>query len=247
VAQGLQGGGGAAAGRAQAILEAIGEALAGPAARPLAGRKVLVTAGPTWEPLDPVRAITNGSSGRQGYAVAEALARLGAEVALVSGPTALAAPPGVRRVQVTTAVQMLQACEAELPADAAVCVAAVADWRPETAQADKIKKQAGSAPLIRLVENPDILATLSAPGSRRPRVVAGFAAETSELEANARKKLEAKGCDLIVANDVSRQGVIGGTENEVIVVSRQGTEAWPRASKAEVARRLAGKIAEALA
>jgi phosphopantothenoylcysteine decarboxylase/phosphopantothenate--cysteine ligase len=230
----------------EAILQAILEALAGPAARPLAGRKVLVTAGPTWEPVDPVRAITNGSSGRQGYAVAEALARLGAEVALVSGPTALEAPPGVRRVQVTTAVQMLAACEAELPVEAAVCVAAVADWRPEAASAGKIKKDGGAAPVIRLVENPDILKTLSAPGNRRPRLVAGFAAETSNLEANARDKLQAKGCDLIVANDVGRQGVIGGMENEVLLVSRQGVEAWPRASKQEVARRLAGRIAEAL-
>lgn len=230
-----------------AILEAVREALAGPAARPLQGRKVLVTAGPTWEPLDPVRAITNGSSGRQGYAVAEALARLGAEVALVSGPTALEAPPGVRRVQVQTAVQMLQACQAELPVEAAVCVAAVADWRPETVSEGKIKKAGGAAPVIRLVENPDILAALSAPGPGRPRLVAGFAAETSGLEANARKKLEAKGCDLIVANDVSGKGVIGGMENEVLVVTRDGAEAWPRASKAEVARRLAGRIAEALA
>ena len=229
------------------ILQAVADALDGPAGRPLQGRKVLVTAGPTAEPLDPVRAITNGSSGRQGYAVAEAFARLGAEVVLVSGPTALAAPAGVRRVDVTTAVQMLSACEAELPVEAAVCVAAVADWRPETVSPGKIKKTSGGPPVIRLVENPDILKTLSEAGNRRPRVVVGFAAETSDLEANARRKLQAKGCDMIVANDVGSHGVIGGAENEVLLVTSGATEAWPRASKGEVARRLAARIAEILA
>ena len=227
-----------------AILEAIDAALGGPAARPLAGKRVLVTAGPTVEPLDPVRALTNFSSGRQGYAAAMALAELGAEVTLVSGPTALTAPPGVRRVEVRTACQMLDACKAALPADAAVCVAAVADWRPETVAGTKIKKSEAE-PVIRLVENPDILAALATPGPARPKVVVGFAAETGGLEAPARKKLEAKGCDMIVANDVSR-AVFGGETNEVLLVTRQGAEAWPRASKLDIARKLALRIAEAL-
>lgn len=226
------------------ILEAIEAALAGPAARPLAGRRILVTAGPTVEPLDPVRALTNFSSGRQGYAVAAALAERGAEVALVSGPTALETPPGVRRTSVRTAVQMLDACQAALPVDAAVCVAAVADWRPETVSDGKIKK-AGPPPVIKLVENPDILASLSAAGPERPKLVIGFAAETGDLKALARKKLAAKGCDMILANDVSR-GVFGEESNEVVLVTRNGDEAWPRASKLEIARRLADCIAEAL-
>ncbi len=205
---------------------------------------MLVTAGPTVEPLDPVRALTNFSSGRQGYAAAMALAELGAEVTLVSGPTALTAPPGVRRVEVRTACQMLDACKAALPADAAVCVAAVADWRPETVAGTKIKKSEAE-PVIRLVENPDILAALATPGPARPKVVVGFAAETGGLEAPARKKLEAKGCDMIVANDVSR-AVFGGETNEVLLVTRQGAEAWPRASKLDIARKLALRIAEAL-
>ena len=227
------------------ILEAIEAAIGGPAARPLAGKRVLVTAGPTVEPLDPARALTNFSSGRQGYAVAAALAELGAEVALVSGPTALESPAGARRVQVRTARDMLQACRAALPVDAAVCVAAVADWRPETVAEAKMKKNGGAPPVIRLVENPDILASLAAPGPERPRLVVGFAAETGDLEALARRKLEAKGCDLIVANDVSR-GVFGEETNEVMLVSKDEAETWPRASKLEIARKLAGRIAETL-
>lgn len=227
------------------ILAAIEAALRGPGARPLAGKRVLVTAGPTVEPFDPVRALTNFSSGRQGYAAAFALAELGAEVVLVSGPTALEAPPGVRRVSVRTAREMLEACQAALPAEAAVCVAAVSDWRPETVSEDKIKKN-GAPPVIRLVENPDILASLSAPGPQRPKLVVGFAAETGALEAQARKKLQAKGCDIIVANDVS-QGVFGGETNEVLLVTRMAVEAWPRTSKLEIARKLAGRIVEALA
>lgn len=229
----------------EAILAAIEAAMAGAAARPLKGKRAVVTAGPTVEPLDPVRAITNFSSGRQGYAAAEALAALGAEVTLVSGPTALSAPPGVRRVDVRTACEMLEACRAALPAEIAVCVAAVADWRPEAPAAAKIKKS-GAAPVIRLVENPDILASLAAPGPERPRLVVGFAAETEQLEAHARAKLLAKGCDMIVANLVGEGGAIGAEDNEVVLVTRQGAEPWPRAAKAEVARRLAGKIAEAL-
>ena len=228
----------------EAILQAILAVLDGAAARPLSGRRALVTAGPTFEPIDPVRGLTNRSSGRQGYAVAQALAALGAEVTLVSGPTGLPAPPGVRRVDVETAVQMAEACRAALPVDAAVCVAAVADWRPEAVAPAKVKK-AGEPPMIRLVENPDILAELSAPGPDRPRLVIGFAAETERLLDHARAKLDRKGCDFIVANDVSGE-VFGAAENQVSLVSRDGVEPWDRAPKAEVARRLARKIAEVL-
>lgn len=228
-----------------AILEAVTAALAGPAARPLSGRRLLVTAGPTFEPIDPVRGLANRSSGKQGYAVAEALAELGAEVTLVSGPTGLSTPPAVRRVSVTTAAEMMEACRAALPVDAAVLVAAVSDWRPEATAPGKLKKEAG-APEIRLVANPDILQTLSQPGPERPQLVVGFAAETEQLEAHARDKLARKGCDWIVANDVTRPGVLGGEENAVTLITRSGAEAWPRATKAEVARRLAARLAEAL-
>lgn len=217
------------------------------APRPLLGRRVLVTAGPTVEPIDPVRFLSNHSSGRQGYAIAEALAELGAEVTLVSGPTALPAPPGVARVDVRTAVEMLAACEAALPVDAAVCVAAVADWRPEVSAGLKLKKGDGELePTLRLTENPDILATLSAPGPERPELVVGFAAETNDVEAHALAKLERKGCDLIVANDVSEPGVMGGTENTVMLVGADGVERWPKAGKTEVARRLAALLAKRL-
>ncbi len=229
-----------------AIFEAIRAALAGPAARPLSGRRALVTAGPTVEPIDPVRVMTNRSSGKQGYAVAAALARLGAEVTLVSGPTALCAPPGVWRVDVETAEQMLAACRAALPADVAVCVAAVADWRPEGVAGAKIKKGAGGAPSLTLVENPDILASLSQAGPHRPALVVGFAAETDDVQAHAQAKLKRKGCDWIVANDVSQAGVMGGDENAVMVVTADRVEAWAKASKVEVAERLADRIAEAL-
>ncbi len=227
------------------ILEAILAALAGPAARPLAGKRALVTAGPTAEPIDPVRMIVNRSSGKQGYAVAQALAQLGAEVTLVSGPTALEAPAGVRRVQVETAREMLAACEAALPADVAVMVAAVADWRPAEAAAGKIKKGDGAPPAIALVENPDILASLSR-GARRPRLVVGFAAETDQVEAHAQAKLARKGCDWIVANDVGRPGVMGGDRNAVAIVTAQGIERWEDLPKGEVAQRLAARIAKDL-
>jgi len=228
-----------------AILEAVQAALAGAAAKPLAGRRVIVTAGPTAEPIDPVRVITNRSSGKQGFAIAAALAALGAEVTLVAGPTAQPTPPGVRRVDVETAREMLAACEAALPADAAVCVAAVADWRPETLGARKIKKTDGGPAPIALVENPDILATL-AKSARRPRLVVGFAAETNDVEDHARAKLARKGCDWIVANDVSQPGVFGGDENTVAVFSQSGVERWDRLAKAAVARRLAERIAKEL-
>ena len=227
-----------------AIFEAIIQAL-GSAARPLAGKRAIVTAGPTAEPIDPVRLLTNRSSGRQGYAIAGALAELGCAVTLVSGPTALPTPRGVARVDVETAREMLAACEAALPADVAVCVAAVADWRPETAGGAKLKK--GEAqPALKLVENPDILATLSK-AAARPRLVVGFAAETHDVEAHAQAKLERKGCDWIVANDVSVPGTMGGDDNAVALVTRAGVERWARAPKTEVSRQLAARIAEALA
>ena len=231
----------------QAIFEAVMAALGDAAGRPLTGKRVLVTAGPTAEPIDPVRVLTNRSSGKQGYAIAEALARLGAEVTLVSGPTALATPVGVKRVDVETAREMLAASLQALPADAAVCVAAVADWRIDEAFAVKLKKGKDGPPAIRLVENPDILETLATPGPKRPKLVVGFAAETGDLEAHARAKLARKGCDWIVANDVSQDGIMGGDDNEVLLVYPQGLDAWPQASKAEVARRLAARIAEDLA
>lgn len=217
---------------------------------PLKGKRLLITAGPTVEPIDPVRVLTNRSSGKQGYAVAAAVAALGAEVTLVSGPTALAAPAGVKRVQVETARQMLEACEAALPVDGAVFVAAVADWRPAEPGASKAKK-AARGPTLQLAENPDILASIARPGPMRPGLVVGFAAETSpdeaELEALARAKRLRKGCDWIVANDVSRAGVMGGDQNAVLFVTAEGTERWGMTSKAEIARELAARIEAALA
>jgi phosphopantothenoylcysteine decarboxylase/phosphopantothenate--cysteine ligase len=225
----------------------VAGAAASPTGRPLAGKHVLVTAGPTAEPIDPVRLLTNRSSGKQGYAIAEALAALGARVTLVSGPVALPAPAGVRRVMVETASDMLQACQAALPAEAAVCVAAVADWRPETSQAHKIKKgPGGQAASLKLVENPDILAALARPGPARPALVVGFAAETDQVEAHAKAKLKRKGCDWIVANDVSAAGVMGGDANEVMLVTAQGVEHWDAAAKTAIGARLANRIAEAL-
>jgi phosphopantothenoylcysteine decarboxylase/phosphopantothenate--cysteine ligase len=229
----------------QVILEATLAALAGPADQALAGKRILVTAGPTVEAIDPVRVITNRSSGKQGYALAEALSRRGAQVVLVSGPTALAAPPGVDRVDVESAEQMLAACRAALPADAAVCVAAVADWRPATT-ADRKLGKAEQGDAINLIANPDILATLAGLGDRRPALLVGFAAETHDLEARARAKLARKGCDWLVANDVSRNGVMGGDRNAVVLLTPAGAETWPLASKAEIAGRLADRIASAL-
>ncbi|MDB5423292.1 MAG: dfp [Phenylobacterium sp.] len=227
-----------------AIFEAILLALGG--SRPLAGRRAIVTAGPTAEAIDPVRLLTNRSSGKQGYAIAGALAALGADVTLVSGPTALPAPAGVARVEVESAREMLAACEAALPADIAVCVAAVADWRPQSPGDKKIKKGAGGPPTIVLVENPDILASLSK-DARRPRLVIGFAAETHDVEAAAMAKLERKGCDWIVANDVSIAGTMGGDDNAVAIVTPKGIERWERMAKGAVARKLAERIAAELA
>ncbi len=213
---------------------------------PLKGKKILVTAGPTLEAIDPVRFLSNRSSGRQGYAIASALAELGAKVRLVSGPTNLADPPGVKVKRVESAAEMLEVCEHALPVDAAVMVAAVADWKPAKASAEKIKKGASGKAEIALAETPDILATLSKPGKKRPALVIGFAAETEDVEAHARAKIAKKGCDWIVANDVSGD-VMGGAENQVLLITRDNTEAWPRMSKQAVARKLAAKIAKALA
>ena len=230
----------------QAMLEAVLAALSPGGRQSLAGKHVLVTAGPTVEPIDPVRGLTNRSSGKQGYAIAGARAELGARVTLVSGPTMLAAPPGVDRIWVETALEMLAACRGALPAQAAVCVAAVSDWRPDQAFAIKLKKGRGGPPTVTLIENPDILSELAAAGRDRPQLVVGFAAETNDLEDNARAKLKRKGCDWIVANDVSATGVMGGDHNAVLVLDKRGVESWPKVSKAEVARRLAVRIAGAL-
>ena len=223
-------------------------ALLAPAAKPLAGRHALVTSGPTHEPIDPVRYIANRSSGKQGHAIAAALAALGARVTLVAGPVSVPDPAGVTVRRVETAAQMLDACQSALPADIAVFAAAVADWRVEQAATGKIKKQPGAAPpALALTPNPDILATIAAAGPRRPRLVVGFAAETDDLMANAQGKLARKNADWIVANDVSPEtGIMGGTENAVHIVSAAGIEAWPRLAKDDVARRLAQRIADAL-
>lgn len=231
----------------EAIFAAIVAQLRGPAARPLTGKRALVTAGPTFEPIDPVRGITNRSSGRQGFAIAEALARLGAEVTLIAGPVALPTPVGVKRVDVETARQMLAASQAALPADVGVFVAAVADWRVDEAFGTKLKKEKGGPPALTFVENPDILATLSASGPQRPKLVVGFAAETDHVEAHARAKLARKGCDWIIANDVTEPGVMGGGENAVLLITRDGTERWDRAAKDQVAGQIALRIAQALA
>ena len=228
-----------------AILEAVQGLLAGAAGRPLKGRRALVTAGPTFEPIDPVRGMTNRSSGKQGYAIAAALADLGAEVTLVSGPTALSAPPGVTRIDVETAAQMHAASMEALPVDVAVMTAAVADWRVDDVASGKIKKAPGGPPMLSLIENPDILAAVSSAKSKRPRLVIGFAAETSDLEAQARAKLSKKGCDWIVGNDVSDE-VFGSDGNAVTLITKGEAETWPRQSKAAVARALAARIAETL-
>ncbi len=214
----------------------------------LAGKHALVTSGPTHEPIDPVRYIANRSSGRQGHAIAAALASLGARVTLISGPVDIADPAGVSVRHVESARQMLGACEAALPADVAVFAAAVADWHVVNSAVGKIKKLPGGAPpTLELAANPDILATI-ARGTRRPRLVVGFAAETSDLLANARDKLRRKNADWIVANDVSpASGIMGGEENAVHLVTADGVEDWPRLAKREVARRLAERIAATLA
>ena len=229
----------------QEIVAAIGRALS-PQEKPLAGKKVLITAGPTHEPIDPVRYIANRSSGRQGYALAEAAVALGAETVIVSGPVNLPIPPGAQMIPVETAAQMLKEVEAELPADIAIFAAAVADWRVAEEAHEKIKKgKSGGAPDLKLAENPDILSTVAHLKAKRPKLVVGFAAETQDLVANAKAKLAKKGCDLIVANDVSNgKGVMGGEENEVHLVSAKGVESWPRMHKREVAAKLMNAFAK---
>jgi phosphopantothenoylcysteine decarboxylase/phosphopantothenate--cysteine ligase len=238
------------------IVDAVAAALSGaqagaPGARggPLAGRRALVTSGPTHEPIDPVRYIANRSSGRQGHAIAAALGRLGAETTLVSGPTRLPDPPGVSVTRVESAREMLAACTEALPVDVAVCAAAVADWRVASPAEQKLKKlggpNGGTAPTLELVENPDILAALAGAGNRRPRLVVGFAAETEAVVDHARAKRLKKGCDWILANDVSPDsGTFGGADNVIHLVDESDTvEDWPRLSKDAVAERLARRIA----
>ena len=225
------------------IVAAIERALS--ASGPLAGMTALVTAGPTREPVDPVRFLANHSSGKQGYAIAEALMRAGAATTLISGPVSIAPPDGVKLQRVTTAREMLAACEAALPADVLVMAAAVADWRPDIAANSKIKKSVDRVvPLIKLVENPDILATIAA-GPRRPRLVIGFAAETDDVVSNGIAKRGRKGADWIIANDVSGD-VMGGDRNRIHLISETGTEDWPDMTKSEVGARLAARIAEKL-
>lgn len=226
------------------IVAAIAALLA-PQEKPLAGKRAVVTSGPTREAIDPVRYISNHSSGKQGHAIASALAGLGADVTLVSGPVMLADPPGLRTVHVDSADQMLAACLAAGSIDIAVCAAAVADWKAARPATAKIKKKADAAPpALELVPNPDILATLSRSGPQRPGLVVGFAAETENLVANAIEKRQRKGCDWIVANDVSpAAGTFGGESNTVHLISAAGVEDWPTLAKGDVALRLAGRIA----
>jgi len=226
------------------ILSAI-ESVLVPREQPLAGKRAVVTSGPTREAIDPVRYISNHSSGKQGHAIASALAALGAQVTLVSGPVALGDPPGLRTVRVDSADQMLAACLAAGRIDIAVCAAAVADWKAARPTAAKLKKKAGAAPpTLELALNPDILATLAKPGPQRPALVVGFAAETENLVANAIDKRRRKGCDWIVANDVSpASGTFGGERNTVHLISAAGVESWPTLSKDDVAMRLAGRVA----
>jgi phosphopantothenoylcysteine decarboxylase/phosphopantothenate--cysteine ligase len=227
------------------IVAAIEKLLAAmPATDALKGRRMLVTSGPTREPIDPVRYISNRSSGKQGHSVARAAAAAGAEVLLVSGPVEIPDPSGVKTVHVETAAEMLSAAEAALPVDVAVCAAAVADWRVDAVANEKLKKQQGRIPSLSLVENPDVLATLARHSKKRPRLVIGFAAETENLLDHARAKLKSKGCDWIVANDVSPEtGVFGGTHNQVHLVTASGVESWPPLSKEAVADGLVRKIA----
>jgi phosphopantothenoylcysteine decarboxylase / phosphopantothenate---cysteine ligase len=214
----------------------------------LAGKRVIVTSGPTHEPIDPVRYIANRSSGKQGHAIAAAAAAAGADVTLVSGPVHLPDPPGAKIVKVASAQDMLAAVTKALPADVAVFAAAVADWRPAKPHANKIKKGGGGAPKLALAENPDILATVAHDPRRRPPLVIGFAAETDHIIKHAKAKLARKGCDWILANDVSAEsGVMGGDRNTVHLVTAQGVESWPSQSKEDVARALIARIAETLA
>jgi phosphopantothenoylcysteine decarboxylase/phosphopantothenate--cysteine ligase len=217
--------------------------------RPLTNQRVLITAGPTHEPIDPVRYIANRSSGKQGFAMARAVAELGAETILVTGPVAIADPPGIETIRVETAQEMLHACQSQLPVDVAICVAAVGDWRSRQKAPEKIKKTAGPPPKILLTENPDILQELSERKNNRPKLVIGFAAETKDVVYEAKKKLKRKGCDWMIANDVSPEtGIMGGEENAVHFIvgnaARYDVENWPRMTKDHVARKLARRIVE---
>ncbi|NOD98587.1 bifunctional phosphopantothenoylcysteine decarboxylase/phosphopantothenate--cysteine ligase CoaBC [Ruegeria sp. HKCCD6228] len=235
-------------GRMSEPLEIVTAVEARLSAGPLAGRRVLVTSGPTHEPIDPVRYIANRSSGAQGAAVARALAELGAEVTFVTGPADVPPPVGVRVVPVETAQQMSDAVDAALPVDAGIFAAAVADWRVASASDKKLKKSRDGLPVLEFAENPDILKRVSGMGANRPPLVVGFAAETDNVIEHATAKRLRKGCDWIVANDVSpATGIMGGSENAVTLISDNGAEEWPRMGKDEVARRLAAKIADALA
>lgn len=222
--------------------------LLSPTAKPLAGKRAVVTSGPTHEPIDPVRYIANRSSGKQGHAIAAALAKLGAQVTLVSGPVTIPDPAGVHTIHVESAADMLAAVLGQLPSDIAVMVAAVADWRVAGQADQKIKKQPGEPPApLQLTENPDILKTVGH-HAQRPQIVVGFAAETQNVDANGRRKLEAKGADMIVANDVSPStGIMGGDRNRVRLISTTDVDEWPEMGKGEVAERLAALIAEKLA
>ena len=227
------------------ILHAIEAQLAGPEGRPLDGRKALVTSGPTHEPIDPVRYIANRSSGKQGHAIAAALAKLGADVTLVAGPCGQPDPTGVKTIHVESAREMLEACQAALPLDIGVFAAAVADWRVDQAGTQKMKKNGDVPPSLALVENPDILKTISRHATARPALVVGFAAETENVLNYARAKLARKGCDWIVANDVSpATGIMGGDRNTVHLISATAHEDWPELSKLDVAARLAARIAD---
>ena len=247
-------GGEAGEGRMAEPLEIVAaiEALLDQSPKPLAGKKIVVTSGPTHEPIDPVRYIANRSSGKQGHAIAAALASLGADVRLVSGPVSIPDPAGVTTIHVESARQMAAAVEDLLPADAGIFVAAVADWRPEAETGEKIKKKAGeAAPALRLTENPDILAGIGR-HAQRPTLVVGFAAETGDVIDHARAKLAKKGADIIVANDVSHDsgigpsGVMGGDRNRVRIISADGVDEWPEMGKDEVAARLAALVAQRL-
>jgi phosphopantothenoylcysteine decarboxylase/phosphopantothenate--cysteine ligase len=230
------------------ILQAITGFFSRTVAGRLKGRRVLVTSGPTREAIDPVRFISNHSSGKQGHAIAAAFAELGAETILVTGPTAEPVPPGIEVIRVESAEEMLNACQGALPADVAVCAAAVSDWRVAKPSAGKIKKRGDEALELKLTQTPDILKTLSKKGPKRPRLVVGFALETDDLMKNAAAKLKSKGCDWIVANAAAQEGSVFGSDyNSVALVSADGVQSWPRVTKQDVARRLAATAADTLA
>jgi phosphopantothenoylcysteine decarboxylase/phosphopantothenate--cysteine ligase len=235
-------------GRMSEPLEIVAAIEAHLADGPLKGRRILVTSGPTHEPIDPVRYIANRSSGAQGTAIGRALASLGAEVVFITGPADVAPPDGVQVIKVQTALQMNDAVNAALPVDAGVFAAAVADWRVTSASDRKLKKSKDGLPTLEFSENPDILKTVSQMKEGRPKLIIGFAAETNDVVENATAKRLRKGCDWIVANDVSpATGIMGGSENAVILISDDGTESWPRMGKDQVAHQLAARIAKALA